>query len=350
MTTPSKLTASGGSPHPDEALFAGQSPSPVLAPCEHYAGTEKFIFKALELQGRLGRVFDVTCDCEDGAVSGEERPHVQMVARAIRSDANPFGRVGARIHDVTTRHWKDDIEVLIGEAGDRIAYLTVPKCRSVSDAAHVLDHIRSRESAAGLQRLIPAHVLIETHGALRDVFAIAALPGIEVLDFGIMDFVSDHLGALPQAAMRSPLQFEHPLLVRAKSEIAAAALAYGLVPAHNVCTALRDTQTVYSDARRARDEFGFLRMWSVHPDQILPIVRAMSPESTDIEEAADVLLAASHSNWGPISADGRLHDRASYRYFWSVLRRAHGLGIAMPPAATAAFFSNDNAGVAADDA
>ena len=69
------------------------------------------------------------------------------------------------------------------------------------------------------------HVLIETHGALRDVWQIAALPGVESIDFGLMDFVSGHHGAIPASAMRSPGQFEHRLIARAKAEVVAAALA-----------------------------------------------------------------------------------------------------------------------------
>ena len=36
---------------------------------------------------------------------------------------------------------------------------------------------------------------------------IAATPWVQVLDFGLMDFVSGHHGAIPASAMRSPGQF-----------------------------------------------------------------------------------------------------------------------------------------------
>jgi citrate lyase subunit beta/citryl-CoA lyase len=42
--------------------------------------------------------------------------------------------------------------------------------------------------------------------------------------------------------MLSPGQFEHPLIVRAKCEIAAAALANGVVPSHNVTTELQGSR------------------------------------------------------------------------------------------------------------
>ena len=64
-------------------------------------------------------------------------------------------------------------------------------------------------------------------------------PWLQVLDFGLMDFVSGHHGAIPASAMRSPGQFDHRLLARAKSEVVAAAIANGVVPAHNVTLDLK---------------------------------------------------------------------------------------------------------------
>ena len=91
--------------------------------------------------------------------------------------------------------------------------------------------------------------MIETPGAVRDAWSIAALPGVMSLDFGTLDFVSAHHGAIPSSAMQSPGQFDHPLLRRAKCEVAAAALAHAVVPAHGVTLALDDTDVVASDAQ-----------------------------------------------------------------------------------------------------
>ncbi|CAB3795676.1 hypothetical protein LMG28688_04158 [Paraburkholderia caffeinitolerans] len=139
----------------------------------------------------------------------------------------------------------------------------------------VIEYVDQAAHRAGLKKRVPVHVLIETHGALRDVFRIAELPHIEVLDFGLMDFVSGHHGAIPAAAMRSPGQFEHALLRRAKADVVAAALANGIVPSHNVCLNLKDAVVIGTDAARAHNEYGFLRMWNIYPAQILPIVEAM---------------------------------------------------------------------------
>ena len=325
--------------HPKAVLFAGEKPFPLLPAVDHYAGSEKLMRKALQLQSEMGPIFDITCDCEDGAHAGAEREHAEMVAALIMSAENRFNRVGVRIHDVTHAHWRKDLEILVGKAGSRLPFVTLPKPCSASDVEVQIEALQEIEQHFGVDRRIPVHVLIETHGALHEVWEIAALPRVESLDFGLMDFVSGHHGAIPGSAMRSPGQFVHPLVARAKCEISAAALASGVVPAHNVTTELKDLEFIKNDAHRARTEFGFLRMWSIHPNQILPIIEAMRPDFSEVQAASEILIAAQDKDWGPTQHAGKLHDRASYRYYWELLERAHVTGMAIPDTAKSRFFA-----------
>ncbi len=324
--------------HPNEALFRGEKPFPVIPSCEHFAGSEKLIVKALELQDKLGPIFDITCDCEDGAQAGSEKEHAEMVVRVLGSPANKRRMAGVRIHDYTHPAWKQDVEVVVSGAGSVLAYVTIPKATSTGQVAEMIIHIEQAAARHGIRRQIPIHALIETHGALKDAAEIAQLPGMQVLDFGLMDFVSGHHGAIPAAAMRSPGQFEHKLLARAKTEVVAAALANGVIPAHNVTLDLKNTYQTYQDAWRARTEFGFLRMWSIYPAQIQPIVDAMKPDYSEVQDAAAILLAARAAEWGPIQYAGELHDRATYRYFWEILQKAKVTGVELPEEAAKAFF------------
>lgn len=325
--------------HPNEALFGGEKPFPLIPACEHFAGSEKLILKALSLQDSIGPVFDITCDCEDGAASGQERDHAEMIVRVLNSEANKHHMAGARIHDYTHPAWKQDVDILVGGAGKVLSYITIPKCTDISQAREMIAYIQKMAVFHGIEREIPVHILIETHGALKQVHEIAALPWLQVLDFGLMDFVSAHNGAIPASAMRSPGQFEHRLLARAKAEVAAAALANGVVPAHNVTLDLKNVETTFSDASRARNEFGFLRMWSIYPTQIQAIVDAMKPNFDEVADAANILLAAQAADWGPIQYAGELHDRATYRYFWEILQKAKVTGVAISEQANASFFS-----------
>ncbi|MDP2821955.1 MAG: aldolase/citrate lyase family protein [Sulfuritalea sp.] len=325
--------------HPADVLYPGGKPFPQLAACEHYAGSEKLLNKSMEVQDRIGPVFDITADCEDGAPAGREREHAEMIAALIDSEANRHGRIGVRIHDVRHPSWREELEIVVSRAGRRLAYVVLPKPECADDVLIQISALDGLRARYGIEREIPVHVLIETPGALREAWQIAALPHVECLDFGLMDFVSAHHGAIPATAMRSPGQFTHPLVVRAKCEIAAAALGNGVVPSHNVTTEIQDTEVVRADARRARMEFGFLRMWSIHPGQIQPIVEAMRPDFGEVAEASALLLAAQDAAWGPIRWEGKLHDRASFRYYWELLQRADSTGMEIPADARARFFA-----------
>lgn len=326
--------------HPNEALFEGEKPFPIIPTCEHFAGTEERIAKAFELQAKMNGVFDITMDCEDGAPTGAEKAHAEMVVRMQNSDLNRFNMAGVRIHDYTNEHWKQDVDIIVPGAGERVAYITVPKSVRAVQLEEMIDYIRDTAKKAGITREIPIHVLIETHGALREIWEIAALPNIQVLDFGLMDFVSAHHGAIQSSNMRSPGQFDHALLHRAKAETVAAALANGIVPAHNVTLELKDTEFIYNDAKRARDQFGFLRQWSIYPAQIEPITRAMAPGAPEVQEAEAIMLKAYQADWGPIQHDGNLHDRATYRYYWEQLQRAHVLNLPLSDEVLSTFFAD----------
>ena len=119
-------------------------------------------------------------------------------------------------------------------------------------------------------------------------------------------------------------------MVRAKLEIASACHAHGKVPSHGVVTEFSDMSAIENAARRANHELGFTRMWSIHPAQIRPILAAMAPDAAEVSKACEIILAGKEQDWAPISHQGQLHDRASYRFFWQVLERAHATGQSMP--------------------
>jgi len=338
------LSAESKIAHPNDVLLDGGRAHRVLPSVDHYCGTEARIAKALALQQALtanGRpTFDVTADCEDGALAGAEAEQAELVGSVIESDANHFNRVGVRVHPPASEFFQDDLERILKKAADRVAYITLPKIDSFDECTQAIDeidrltglHVRSREDA------IPVHVLIESPLALRDVDAIARHPRVECLSFGLMDYVSSFEGAIPDDAMTSPGQFEHPLVRAAKVQVVLAAHAHRKVASHNVSIILDAPDRVEAEARRAADEFGFTRMWSIHPAQIAVILRGLAPATRLIEESAGILLAARAASWAPVSWSGRLHDRASYRFHWQRLRRAHEAGSPIPPAAQSAFF------------
>jgi citrate lyase subunit beta/citryl-CoA lyase len=331
--------------HPRQALFGSEHQRPALPVCDHYAGVEVRMRKSLALQTEMaeesGRaVFDVTLDLEDGAPVGGEHEQAALVCELVNSPANTHGRVGVRVHDPRHRRFEDDIDTLIRHAGPRLAYIMVPKLGSVGDTQRAIEQIKAARIQHGVERIVPIHGLIETHQAVQQVHEIAALPGLESLSFGLMDFVSEHRGAIPASAMSASGQFAHPLVVRAKLKIAAACHAAQITPSHCVVTEFKDRKALSKAATQAARELGYTRMWSIHPDQIPVIVDAFAPVTAEVDDAVEILLAAQAAHWAPTSHHGVLHDRASYRHSWYVLERAWLTGQPLPAQIELAFFGD----------
>lgn len=322
--------------HPAQVLLGAQAGAVTLPVCDHYSGVEARMRKSLALQAEMAEefgacVFDVTLDCEDGAPVGGEAEHAALVTELALAAA-PGMRVGVRVHPVDHAAFDSDVAVIAGRAGARLSHLMVPKVETVADVARAAAALDAAGAAA-----LPLHVLIESPLAVHHAFEVAAHPRVQSLSFGLMDFVSAHAGAIPADGMGAAGQFTHPLVVRAKLEIASAAHAHGKVPSHCVVTEFNDMGAMRTAARRAAAEFGYSRMWSIHPNQIRPILEAFAPDEAQIQIATKIITNAALADWAPTQIDGTLHDRASYRHFWQVLTRAHATGRALPPEAQAWF-------------
>lgn len=310
---------------PRAALFDEGDAAPDIPVCDHYAGVEPRMTKSLQLQAEMGPVFDVTLDNEDGAPIGGEVDHAHLIVSLLNGPDNRWGRVGVRLLPVAHPKFADVARVVLSSPRAP-AYLMLPKPERLADVEAAARAIDALGGGA-----IPLHALVETHGALREVFDIAAHPRIQSLSFGLMDFVSAHRGAIPQSAMGGQGQFHHPLVVRAKLEIAAACHAAGKVPSHCVFTEFKDTQALAAAADMACKLLGYTRMWSIHPAQIKPIVEAFSPTVAELDQAVEIIRAAEDAQWAPIQHKSTLHDRASYRYFWQLIERAHRTSMAGAP-------------------
>ena len=318
----------GIAPHPREVLLGAQAGAVVLPVCDHYSGVEARMRKSLQLQADMieefgACVFDVTLDCEDGAPVGGETDHAAMVV-ALAAMASDQARVAVRVHAVDHPAFESDMAMIAGKLSRHLCHIMIPKVESLDDVLKAEQALLNASAGE-----LPLHVLIESPLAVHNAFQIAAHPRVQSLSFGLMDFVSAHGGAISADGMSSSGQFTHPLVVRAKLEIASACHAYGKVPAHCVVTEFNDNAAMRSVAQQARG-LGYSRMWSIHPSQIRPILAAFSPTEDEIEDAIKIIAAAAQFDWAPISFDGKLHDRASYRYFWQVLERAHRTGCKLP--------------------
>ena len=249
---------------------------------------------------------------------GGERAHAALMAGLIGGADNRFSRVGARVHDVHHPAWQAEVDVLLDGAGDRIAFLTLPKAERAADVERFLAHVADRAAQLGLKRAIPVSVLIET-------------PGRRARRLGHRRAARHRLARLrahgfrQRASRRDPARRHGVARAVRSSARASARSARSRRPPSPTASCPRTTsrarstirRRAFADARRARDEFGYLRMWSIHPSQIDPIVDAMRPAAPEVEKAQAILHAAQDAEWGPLRIDGELHDRASYRHAWT---------------------------------
>ena len=143
---------------------------------------------------------------------------------------------------------------------------------------------------------------------------------MQSISFGLMDFLSPRRRHSANAHDIAG-QFARPLVVRAKLEIAAACHAYGKVPSHCVVTEFH---------RPCRDAgcrpVAHPRNWAT-PGCGASIRRRSAPSRAFAPALAEV--GGAHPaggpgrQWAPSATMGVLHDRASYRYYWQLLERAH---------------------------
>ena len=87
------------------------------------------------MQRETNLKFDLTCDCEDGAQLGDEIQHAKMISKVIKNTEIEKQRVGVRVPEIKNKNWKKIANHLIGECGDKLSYITIPKVDSYKEAA-----------------------------------------------------------------------------------------------------------------------------------------------------------------------------------------------------------------------
>lgn len=297
-------------------------PYPTLPVCDHYAGSEKTISKSLALQIESGPVFDITLDFEDGSGLSCDTQQRQMISHFLNSDMNFFRRVGIRVHALNTEEWKEDINAVIIRNGKLPAYINVPKVSNLESLLNLHSHITHRLATCNFTESVPLHIMIEDSYGLLNLEQMLSTVSVECVSLGLLDYVASFQGAIPSHCIGSPSQFEHPLLHYAKQQIATVCHAHHVIPSHSITIDIKNKNQAYEDAKIAREQFGYRRMWSIHPEQINSILKAFNEcLDGDENEVLTILKKAKAVRWVPISHNGRMYDIASYRILISKLKK-----------------------------
>lgn len=152
--------------------------------------------------------------------------------------------------------------------------------------------------------------LIESARGLEQAHAIASAPGLIGLMLGGADYCTE-LGA----------QIGRNSLLYARSRLAAAAAAGGVLAIDVPFLDLSDGEGLAAETRHAR-ELGLAAKAAIHPAQVEPIQRELSPTAAEIAQAERILAAYRSAPHEALAVDGKLVDRPIVLAAERILARA----------------------------
>lgn len=188
-----------------------------------------------------------------------------------------------RINAAGTAWFADDLQLA---RHPMVAAVVVPKAEDAALLAPV---------AALARPLLP---LVESAAGFDALHEIAAVPGVQRLLFGSIDFQAD-LG----------IEGDDDALLFFRSQLVLASRLAGLAaPVDGVTTAVDDEAAVTHDTLRAR-RLGFGAKLCIHPRQVAVVNRGFRPSPAEVDWAHRVLDAAgAEGAGGVVTVDGKMVD------------------------------------------
>ncbi|HVX43477.1 MAG TPA: CoA ester lyase [Mycobacteriales bacterium] len=250
---------------------------------------------------------EVILDLEDAVAPEAKAPaRANVVAALTEQDW------GNRIRAVRVNGWNSDSTVedlveIVAAGPDCVVLPKVNAVAQVQAADRVLSQLERRHGRP--EGRIGLEVQIEDPAGLAVAGALAALPRVETLIFGPLDFA---------AAMGIPRltdsAYESILL-----QIVLAARACGKQAIDGPVPAFRDVDAITRSASRSA-AIGCDGKWVIHPDQIAPANSAFIPTQEEFDRAEALIEAYTRERGAAVFA-GEMIDEASYRIALAVRAR-----------------------------
>jgi malyl-CoA/(S)-citramalyl-CoA lyase len=285
---------------------------------------EKMVAKAADVAAKtdilLGNLEDaIPVDRKEAAREGLIR-----VGREI--DLGPTA-LWARVNSLESPWVLDDFTQLVGEIGDRLDVVMVPKVEGPWDIHYVDRLLAQLEARAGLDRPILVHAILETAQGVANVEAIAtASPRMQGMSLGPADLAASrrmkttrvgggHPGyrvlgdpaedGEPRAAAQQDLW--HYTLGR----MVDACTGAGILPFYGPFGDIRDVEGCEAQFRAAY-LMGCVGAWSLHPVQIDVARKVFSPDPDEVAFARKVIEAIPDGR-GVHMIDGKMQDDATWK-------------------------------------
>lgn len=223
---------------------------------------------------------DIILDLED-AVSPAAKVQARKAVATWLTAAPP---VLVRINAAQTEWFADDLRMLA--AAPQVGVM-LPKADPSTLA-------RTAQALPG-RRLV---ALLETVGGYMELPRLAAVPGLERIAFGSVDFAAE-----------SGITDEGEALTAVRTQIVLASCHAGLLPPiDGVGLNFSDEQQMRADALRSR-ALGFGGKLCIHPRQVAATHAAFLPSSDELAWAARVMAAFERSAGAATAVDGKMIDK-----------------------------------------
>lgn len=270
----------------------------------------------------------------------------------------PMGstQLWTRINSLDSPWALDDLTTLVGEIGDKLDVIMVPKVEGPEDI-HYIDRLLAQlESRAGLQRPLQVHAILETARGVANIEAIcAASPRMQGLSLGPADLAANRRmkttrvgGGHPDYVVRADVDpnnpdaprpvFQQDLWHYTLARMVDACVTFGLLPFYGPFGDIKDVVACEDQFRNAY-LLGCVGAWSLHPVQIEIAKRVFSPRPDDVRQAQRVIDAMGDGT-GAIMLDGKMEDDASVKQCHVVVNLARELAARDPQLAADYGFSS----------
>ena len=234
-----------------------------------------------------------------------------------------------RVNSLDSPWALDDLLRLVGEIGDRLEVIMVPKVEGPWDIHYVDRLLAQLEARHELQRPILVHAILETALGVTNVEQIAtASPRMQGMSFGPADLAASRRmkttrvgGGHPGYAVLADPAAGDPDGPRASAQqdlwhysigrMVDACAAAGILPFYGPFGDISDSAGCEAQFRAAF-LMGCVGAWSLHPRQIEIARRVFSPDPDEVRFARQVIEAIPDGR-GVHMLDGRMQDDATFK-------------------------------------
>jgi len=266
---------------------------------------------------------------EDAIAADRKIAAREGLIRIARSVDFGSAQLWTRVNSLDSPWALDDIVQLVGEIGDKLDVLMIPKVEGAWDIHYVDRLVAQVEARAGLKKPLLLHAILETATGVANVEEIcAASPRMQGLSLGPADLAASRRmkttrvgGGHPGYIVRTdpdPSNEDAPrptaqqdLWHYTLARMVDACNANGILPYYGPFGDIKDTVACEDQFRNAF-LLGCVGAWSLHPVQIDIAKKVFSPPAEEVLWAKRVIKEMGDGT-GAVMIDGKMQDDATYK-------------------------------------